>query len=209
MTHQNPPDRRGADRRRLRRRAALDGSAGLPVYIAPDAVDESIRTGSCMHRSATMCSSNATSIAWVARWGVWPENSRPRIHPCHATASAVAATIISSVGRRGCRKASSPSCRWAGPRGRGLPHRRAGLRSAAAYRSPSTGGVFASWGNDAVDVPRRGSWRRHRIRRPPRGRDRHGERPDATSHNAEAAIVTATSTRSCPRNTHQEWLESA
>lgn len=87
-------------------------------------------------------------------------------------------------------------------------HRAAGLRSATAFRSPSTGGVFASWGN-TTDL---------RAATPnavigfggPRVVEAvTGELPPSTSHRAEAAYRDGNVDALVAEEDQQHWLEQA
>lgn len=87
-------------------------------------------------------------------------------------------------------------------------HRRAGLRSAAAFRSPSTGGVFASWGN-TVDVRAAAPGAVIGFGGPRVVEVVTGEFPPSTSNNAEAAYRDGNIDAIIPDEDHQEWLETA
>lgn len=87
-------------------------------------------------------------------------------------------------------------------------HRRAGLRSAAAFRSPSTGGVFASWAN-TVDVRAAAPGAVIGFGGPRVVEAVTGELPPPTSHNAEAAFRDGNIDAIVPLEDQQEWLETA
>lgn len=87
-------------------------------------------------------------------------------------------------------------------------HRQAGLRSATAFRSPTTGGVLASWAG-TTDV-RAGSPNALIGFGGPRVVETvTGSLPPSTSHTAEAALRDGHIDAVVPDTEHQEWLERA
>lgn len=89
-----------------------------------------------------------------------------------------------------------------------VAHRNAGLRSAVAFRSPSTGGVFASWAN-ATDVRAGDPGAIIGFGGPRVVEAVTGIYPPKTSHTAEAAFRDANIDALVPAEEHQTWLEQA
>lgn len=87
-------------------------------------------------------------------------------------------------------------------------HRNAGLRSAVAFRSPSTGGVFASWAN-STDVRAGDPGAVIGFGGPRVVESVTGIYPPKTSHTAEAAFRDANIDALVPAEQHQRWLEQA
>jgi len=87
-------------------------------------------------------------------------------------------------------------------------HRNAGLRSAVAFRSPSTGGVFASWAN-TTDVRAAAPGAVIGFGGPRVVATVTGEFPPPSSHTAEAAYRDANVDALVPAEEHQHWLERA
>ncbi len=87
-------------------------------------------------------------------------------------------------------------------------HRAAGLRSAVAFRSPSTGGVFASWGN-TTDLRSATPNAVIGFGGPRVVEAVTGQLPPPTSHRAEAAYRDGNLDALVPEEAQQQWLEQA
>lgn len=87
-------------------------------------------------------------------------------------------------------------------------HKAAGLRSAAAYRTPITGGVFASWGN-STDLRAAAPGATIGFGGPRVVEVVTGVRPHAASNNTEAAFRDGLLDAVVEDELHQDWIEQA
>ncbi|WP_022877748.1 carboxyl transferase domain-containing protein [Microbacterium sp. B19] len=180
---------------------------GFPGYLPPATSDESIRTGIVHAPLGDYVLIECDFHRMGGTMGVVAGESTAAAFLRAADLRLPVAAIISSGGAR-LQEGVLALMQMGRTTEAVAVHRRAGLRSAAAFRSPSTGGVFASWGN-AVDMRAVAPGAVIGFGGPRVVEVVTGERPDATSHNAEAAYHDGNVDALVPEEQQQEWLECA
>lgn len=179
----------------------------FPGYTAPDAADESIRAGIVSAPGGDYVLIECDFHHTGGTMGVVAGELTVQAYNRATELGLPVAAIVSSGGAR-LQEGVYALQQMGRTVAAAAAHRRAGLRSAAAFRSPSTGGVFASWSN-TVDLRAASPSAVVGFGGPRVVEAVTGELPPATSHTAEAAFRDGNLDALVPDDEQRAWLEAA